>query len=233
LGGTTTLLTGPPGAGKTSIALQYVDAACRRGERCAIFEFDERVGTLALRAKSFGVDLQGYIDKGLLLVQQVDPAELSPGEFSSRLQKEVENFRCRLIVIDSLSGYLASMPGEQHLVLQLHELLSYLNEKGVATFMTIPQQGFIGQTQAELNISYIADIVVIVRFFEAEGRIRKAISVVKNRAGGHEDAIRELRIDSRGVRVGAPLTEFTGVLTGAPRYIGSNAPLMEDRRSEP
>ena len=232
LGGTTTLLTGPPGAGKTSIVLQYVDAACRRGERCAVFQFDERVGTLLLRAKSFGLDLQGHIDNGLLLIQQVDPAELSPGEFAWRLQKEVENSRCRLIVIDSLSGYLASMPEEQHLVLQLHELLSYLNEKGVATFMTIPHQGFIGPTQAELNISYIADIVVAVRFFEAHGRIRKAISVVKNRAGAHEDMIRELRIDFRGVRVGAPLKDFTGVLTGAPRYVGANAPLMEDRRSE-
>jgi circadian clock protein KaiC len=232
LGGTSTLLAGPPGAGKTTIALQYIDTACRRGDRCAIYQFDERVGTLLLRARSFGLDLEKHIEDRRLVIEQIDPAELSPGEFASRLQHEVEANSCRMIVIDSLNGYLASMPQEQHLVLQLHELLSYLNEKGVTTFLIIPHQGLVGVTAADIDISYIADVVILMRFFEAEGRIRKAISILKNRSGAHEDTIREFRIDARGIRVGEPLREFTGVLTGSPHYLGSATPLMEDRRRE-
>ena len=230
LRGTSTLLTGPAGAGKTTIALQYLYAACERGEPCTIFEFDERVGTLLIRAKALGLDLGKHLDSGLLKIMQMDPAEVSPGEFAWNALREVEDRQVRIIVIDSLSGYMAAMPQEKQLALQLHELLSYMNQQGVVTFLIVPQAGLVGSMgTGSLNISYVADAVVLIRFFEAEGRIRKAISIIKNRGGPHEDAIRELRIDSEGVRVGAPLVEFRGVMTGTPEYVGVGAPLMEDR----
>ncbi|MGE0715418.1 MAG: ATPase domain-containing protein [Alphaproteobacteria bacterium] len=230
LRGTSTLLTGPAGSGKTTLALQYAHAACERGEAVAIFEFDERVGTLLARAGAMGMDLQKHLDSGLLDILQVDPAEMPPGEFAWKLVREVEDRGVRVIVIDSLSGYVAAMPQEQQLVLQMHELLSYLNQQGVATFLVNPQSGLVGSmSTGNLNISYVADTVMLIRFFEADGRIRKAISVIKNRGGAHEDSIRELRIDSRGIRVGEPLTDFRGVMTGTPEYLGERSPLMEDR----
>ena len=231
LRGTSTLLTGPAGSGKTTVALQYVHAACERGENCTIFEFDERVGTLLARAKAFNLDLEPYIASGLLVIQQNDPAEISPGEFANRVRTEVEERGVRMIVIDSLNGYLAAMPQEKQLILQMHEMLSYLNRQGVATFLINPQHGMVGAMTSDINISYIADAVMLFRFFEAEGRIRKAVSVLKNRAGMHEDSIREFRIDAQGVRVGAPLTAFRGVLTGTPEYTGARDPLMEERLS--
>ncbi|MGE6323221.1 ATPase domain-containing protein [Pseudomonas oryzihabitans] len=229
LRGTSTLITGPAGAGKTTLALQYVMAACARGERCAVYEFDERIGTLLKRAESMGMPLLRYIDEGLLMVHQIDPAELSPGEFAWRVRQDVEENDCRMLVLDSLNGYLAAMPQEQHLILQLHELLSYLSESGVVTFLVNPQHGLVGSMTSNLDISYIADTVVLVRFFEAQGRLRKAISILKHRGGAHEDAIRELRIDRRGIRVGQPLVDFRGVLTGTPEYFGARQPLMEER----
>lgn len=227
--GTSTLITGPAGTGKTTIALQFIVQACRRGECCSMFEFDERVNTLHARAKAFGIDLQRHIDDGCLAIRQVDPAELSPGEFASAVRDEVERRGSRMIVIDSLNGYLSAMPQEQQLILQIHELLSYLSQQGVATFLINPQTGLVGTMSSTLNVSYIADAVLLLRFFEAEGRIRKAISVLKNRSGLHEDSIRELRVDRDGVRVGEPLTGFKGVLTGTPEYAGVQAPLLEDR----
>ena len=229
LRGTSTLITGPAGSAKTAIALQYVDAACRRGENCTVYEFDERIATLLARAHAFGLDLERHIADGRLVVQQIDPAELSPGEFAMRVRREVEGRGARMIVIDSLNGYLAAMPQEQQLILQMHEMLSYLSQQGVATFLVNPQAGLLGTMSTSLNISYVADTVILLRFFEAGGRIRKAISIIKNRAGQHEDTIRELRIDGGGVRVGAPLVEFKGVLTGTPEYTGIAGPLMEDR----
>ena len=229
LRGTSTLITGPAGTGKTTIALQYLHAACERGEPCVIYEFDERIGTLLARAKAFGLDLQKHIDSGCMVIEQVDPAELSPGELAQRVRRQVEGRGARIVVIDSLNGYLTAMPQEQQLILQLHELLSYLNQQGVVTFLINPQQGLLGSMATNLNISYIADAVLMLRFFEADGRIRKAISVLKNRAGAHEDAIREFRVDASGVRVGEPLVAFRGVLTGTPEYTGDRAPLMEDR----
>ncbi len=228
--GTSTLITGPAGAGKTTLALQYVIAACDRGENAVIYEFDERIGTLISRARLFGTDLQALMDEGRLVIRQIDPAEVAPGEFAAMVRREVEENDARMILIDSLNGYLAAMPQEQQLILQLHELLSYLSHRGVVTFMVNPQQGFFGSMSAdEINVSYIADIVILLRFFEAEGRIRKALSVVKHRSGAHEDSIREFRIDSHGVRVGEPLSNFRGVLTGTPEYKGASSPLMEDR----
>jgi circadian clock protein KaiC len=229
LRGTCSLITGPAGAGKTTIALQYVDTACRRGERCVVYEFDERIGTLMARAKAFNLDLQGHVENGLLAIEQIDPAELPPGEFSWRVRREVTERHARMIVIDSLNGYLAAMPQEQHLILQMHELLSYLSQQGVVTFLLNPQSGLLGNMATNLNISYVADTVLLLRFFEAEGRIRKAISVLKNRGGMHEDCIREFRIDSQGLRVGDPLSQFKGVLTGTPEYIGAASPLLESR----
>jgi len=228
--GTSTLVTGPAGSGKTTLALQYLDAACKRGEASVIYEFDERIGTLISRATAFGIDLQGHIDQGLLDIRQIDPAELAPGQFSAMVRDEVEVRQVRAVLIDSLNGYVAAMPQEKQLVLQLTELLSYLNQKGVVTFLINPQHGFFGTMSTNgLNVSCIADIVILLRFFESAGRIRKAISIVKNRSGQHEDAIREFRIDNRGVRVGEPLVDFKGVLTGTPEYVGEKQPLMEAR----
>ncbi len=230
--GTSTLITGPPGSGKTTLALQYLAAACARGEPVTVYEFDERVGTLISRAEAMGMDLRDHIDEGCLVVRQIDPAEISPGEFAAMVREEVESRSVRMILIDSLSGYVAAMPQERQLILQLHELLSYLNQTGVLTLLVNAQQGFFGAMQTDnLNVSYLADTVIMLRFFEAEGRIRKAISIVKNRSGKHEDTIREMRIDDHGIRIGGPLSDFQGVLTGTPEFTGPSTPLMEDRDS--
>jgi circadian clock protein KaiC len=230
--GTSTLISGPAGAGKTTLALQYVHAACERGEACTILEFDERVGTLLVRARQMGLDLQRHLDSERLVIMQVDPAEVAPGEFAWRIRRQVEERNVRIMVIDSFNGYVAAMPQEQYVALQLHELLSYLNQRGVTTFLINPQSGLVGSmATSSINISYVADTVILIRFFEADGRIRKALSIIKNRGGPHEDAIRELRIDRRGLRIGEPLTEFHGVMTGNPQYVGSSTPLMEARDS--
>lgn len=233
--GTGVLITGPAGAGKTTLGLQYLAAACERGEKAALYEFDERLGTLFSRAEAMGLKLQACVDACSLLVHQIDAAEISPGEFAAGVLKEVQQRSVKLVMIDSLSGYVAAMPQEQQLILQLHELLSSLAQSGVLTIIVNPQAGFFGNMQTDgIDVSYLADTVILLRFFEAAGRIRKAISVVKNRSGRHEDTIREMRIDDHGVRVGEPLSEFNGVLTGTPKYTGntgSETPLMEDRRS--
>ena len=230
--GTSTLVTGPPGSGKTTLALVYLAAACRRGENCTIYEFDERVATLINRADSMGLELSRYIANGQLLIEQIDPAEISPGEFAWRVRNQVETRNCRMLVVDSLNGYMAAMPQEQQLILQMHELISYLSQQGVVTFLITPQSGLVGSMHSKLNVSYIADSVILIRFFEAQGRLRKAISILKHRTGAHEDAIREIRIDSQGVRVGEPLVNFRGVLTGTPELFGADPALMEERTRE-
>lgn len=230
LRGTCTLISGPSGAGKTTVSLQYLFAACERGECATIYQFDERIGTLLVRCDAMGIDVRKHFESGQLVIRQIDPAEVSPGEFSYMVREEVEKRNSRMIVIDSLNGYLAAMPEEQHLILQMHELLSYLNQSGTVTFLINPQSGLLGNmSTGNLDISYVADAVLLIRFFEAEGRLRKAISALKNRSGMHEDAIRELRIDAQGIRVGASLTDFHGVLTGNPQYTGEPAPLLEAR----
>lgn len=234
LRGTSTLLTGPAGTGKTTLALQYIAAACARGECCHLYEFDERIGTLFNRARSMGIDLDPFIAEGLLTVLQIDPAEMSPGEFAWHVGLAVQESACKIVVIDSLNGYLAAMPEEKQLLLQMHELLAFLNQSGVTTFLINPQFGLVGSMDTgPLNVSYIADAVVLFRFFEAGGRIRKAISVIKNRGGKHEETIRELRIDSQGLQVGEPLFDFQGVLTGTPQFVGNAAtlPLLEGRNA--
>lgn len=230
LRGTSTLLTGPAGTGKTTLALQYIGAACSRGERCHVYEFDERIDTLMKRAEAMGVNLARFMDEGLLEITQVDPAEMPPGEFAWNVFQAVQEKHCTMVVIDSLNGYLSAMPQEKHLLLQMHELLAFLNQSGVTTFLINPQFGLVGSMDTgPLNVSYVADAVILFRFFEAQGRIRKAISVIKNRSGKHEDTIRELFIDSKGLRVGEPLADFRGVLTGTPEFVGNDAPLLETR----
>jgi circadian clock protein KaiC len=185
--GTCVVLTGPAGSGKSSIALRYALAACKRGENATIYEFDERTGTMLLRARGMGDDPRAMMEEGRLKIAQMDPANVAPGQFAWMLRHEVENRAVRVVVLDSLFGYLASMPEEKQLLLQLHELLAYLNHQGVLTLLVNPQHGLVGtMNTGQLNISYIADVVILFRFFEAEGRLRKAISILKNRSGGHE-----------------------------------------------
>jgi circadian clock protein KaiC len=225
--GTSTLLMGPAGAGKSSVAIQYALAAASRGENAAVFMFDERISTLYARTRALGLDLATHVEAGRISLQQIDPAEMSSGEFAHCVQEAVEDKHCRVIVIDSLNGYEHSIGDERVLLVQLHELFTYLANCGVATIVVAAQHGLLGQMQSQIDVSYVADTIVLFRYFEAEGRIRKAISIVKKRSGNHENAIRELTLDSRGVQVGRPLEEFSGVLTGVPQYRGSGKELSK------
>ncbi|MBL6459004.1 AAA family ATPase [Belnapia sp. T6] len=230
LRGTCLLLSGPAGAGKSTLAMQWVHTAAERGERCAIYQFDEREGTLLTRLARLGLDLEPHIATGRVTLRQIDPGEISPGEFACMLRADAEAAGARIVVIDSLSGYLAAMPQENQLLLQLHELLSYLNQRGVLTLLINPQRGLIGTMQSNLDVSALCDAILLLRFFEASGRVRKAVSVIKNRGGPHEETIRELRIGGdEGVTVGEVLTAFQGVLTGTPTYLGGEAPLLSER----
>ncbi len=230
--GTSALLVGGAGVGKSSIAVTYAVGAARRGERVAMFAFDEGLGTLFARAAALGINLQEYVDQGLITVRQIDPAEMSPGEFTHLVRDEVEHRNIRVLLIDSLNGYLNAMPDERFLVLQMHELLSYLNQLGALTIMVLAQHGLVGQMQTPIDLSYLSDAVIMLRYFEAAGRVRRAISVVKKRSGMHENAIREFQLTSAGVKVGPPLTEFSGILTGTPTYVGDPKPLMPERPND-
>ena len=225
--GSSTLLIGPAGTGKSLIVLQFLAESVKRGEPAALFVFDEELGLLFDRAKGIGIDLAAMRDSGKLFVEQMDAAELSPGEFSHRVRALVERENIRIAAIDSLNGYNASMPEEQFLTLHLHELLQFLNRKAVATFLTLAQHGMVGEMKQTIDVTYLADTVIMLRYFEALGRVRRAISVMKKRTGPHEDTIREFRIDQRGITVGEPLNKFQGVLRGVPTYVGQEAPLMD------
>jgi circadian clock protein KaiC len=223
--GTSVLLVGPAGAGKSVLTTQYAVAAAQRGERTACYIFDEAIATLLTRSDGLGIPIREPLGSGLVSVQQLAPAELSPGQFDHLVRQAVET-GARLIVIDSLNGYLNAMAEAQLVMIQLHELLSYLSARGVLTLMTLAQHGFVGdQVQTPLDISYLADVVMLMRYFEAAGRLRQAISVIKKRDGAHERTIRELRLGP-GVSVGPPLREFQGVLTGAPLYLGPERELF-------
>jgi len=204
-----------------------VKTAVERGEAASMFIFDEEIGLLTQRALGLGIDLQGMVDTGQLLLEPVDAAELTPGEFIARVRRCVEMKRARTVVIDSLNGYRAAMPGEQALELHMHELLQFLNRQGVTTFLTVAQHGLVGDMQSPVDITYLADSVILLRYFEALGRVRRAMSVVKKRTGMHEETIREYVIDGRGITLGAPLIEFQGVLRGAPTYVGKVSLLGE------
>ncbi len=226
--GTATLVLGPAGSGKSSLALRYALSAAQRGEHVDVFAFDERIQTLLLRCRGLGMDLDETMADGRMVITQVDPAEMGPGEFVSNVVRSVEERKTRVVLIDSLNGYLNAMPEERTLALQLHELLSVLNQCNVTTFMVMAQHGLLGPiVQAPLDVSYLADTVVMLRYFEANGAVRKAISVVKKRSGSHEDTIREYRMGApAGIAVGEPLAGFRGVLTGSPTYVGSDEKLM-------
>lgn len=224
--GTATLLSGPAGVGKTTTVVQCLVAALRRGESAAYFLFDERLPTLLTRSAALGMDLRPFIDSGKLDVRRIDPAELSPGEFSGLVRDAVEESGARTVVVDSLNAYLLAMPEEQYLVLQMHELLSYLAQHGVVTLLILGQHGIMGDIRSDIDLSYLADTVMQLRFFEAEGEVRQAMSVIKTRTTAHERTIREYRIDAGGLIVGAPLREFQGVLTGVPTLRGSGTGLL-------
>ena len=227
--GTSALLVGGAGVGKSSIAVTYAVAAASRGEQVAMFAFDEGLGTLYCRAAALGIPLQHFVDQGLLTIQQIDPAEMSPGEFAYRVRDAVEKRNVRVLLIDSLNGYLNAMPDERFLVLQMHELLSYLNQLGVLTIMVLAQHGMVGRMDTPIDLSYLSDTVIMLRYFEAHGRVRRAISVVKKRSGTHEDTIREFQLTSAGLKVGPPLTQFSGILSGVPTFVGDPNPLLPER----
>ncbi|KRA83991.1 ATPase domain-containing protein [Altererythrobacter sp. Root672] len=226
--GSSTLVLGPAGTGKSLLTLTFVAAAIRRGERAAVFIFDEEIGLLFNRALGLGIDLQNLSDQGSLVVEQVDAAELSPGEFSQRVRKCVEDHDVQTIVIDSLNGYQAAMPEEKALVLHMHELLQYLNRRGASTFLTVAQHGLVGDMKSPVDVTYLADTVILLRYFEAFGRVRRAISNIKKRTGSHEDTIREYRIGGDGIRIGAPIAGFQGVLRGVPTFTGDGPNLLKD-----
>ena len=218
--GTSTLLMGPAGTGKSTVATQFCHAAASAGERAAIFVFDESVATLRRRSASVGFDLGPHVDSGMIEIRQIDPAEVSPGEFAHLVREAVEVRGVRVLLIDSLNGYLHAMPEESFLTLQLHELLTYLGQMGVATMMVVAQHGLVGSAMdSPVDVSYLADAVVVFRHFELEGRMRKAISVLKRRAGPHEAAIRELVISSAGLQLGETLDGLEGLMTGIPSRV--------------
>jgi circadian clock protein KaiC len=225
--GTTTLIIGPAGTGKSTLAMQYAAHMAQAGQHSLLFSFDEFRGIVLARADSLGLDFTRHVDSGLITVQQVDPAEISPGELGARIVGGVAA-GCKLVIIDSLNGYINAMPGEQYLNNQLHELSAYLNQKGVVTIFIVAQHGFVSAVEAPVDLSYLADTVVNVRFFENAGRVRQALSVMKKRSGHHERTIREFQLrQGHGLRIGQPLTQFHGILTGVPLFQGMDEQMME------
>ena len=218
--GSSTLIIGPAGTGKSLIAMTMAVAAVKRGERAALFIFDEELGLLFSRSKGMGIDLEAMRDDGRLFIEQMDAAEVSPGEFADKVRSCVEKEAIRTVIIDSLNGYQNAMPEEKFLILHMHELLQYLNRLGAATFLTVAQHGLVGNMKSPVDVTYLADTVLLLRYFEAAGQVRRAMSVLKKRTGRHENTIREFSIDNTGLKVGAPLDKFQGVLRGVPQYLG-------------
>jgi circadian clock protein KaiC len=231
--GTTTLILGQAGTGKSTLALQYATQMAGKGERSMVFTFDETRGVMLARTRALGMDVEKYMPSGVLTVQQVDPAEISPGEFASRILRGVEG-GCKLVVIDSLNGYLNAMPGERYLNNQLHELSSYLNQQGVVTILILAQHGLVAAAEAPVDLSYLADTVVSLRFFEAAGAVKQALAVIKKRSGHHEKTIREFKLEAgKGLRIGTPLAEFQGVLTGVPVFRGDKKAILNASDAAP
>ncbi len=225
--GTNTLLMGPSGIGKTTTAIRCMLAALERGETATYFLFDEGLGTLLARSAALGMDLGPYLQAGRLTMMRINPAELSPGEFASQVRSAVEGRGSTFVAIDSLNAYLHAMPDHQFLILQMHELLTYLNLQGVSTLLVLGQHGVVGEVTSDIDLSYLSDGIVLFRFFEARGEVRSAISVVKSRVNAHERTIREFRLSTLGLQIGEALTDFQGVLSGIPSYRGKVA-MLED-----
>ena len=214
--GSSTLIVGPTGSGKSSLAMLYACAAATRGDRAIVYAFDEVLRTARERAEALGMPVNREIERGTLAMSQIDPAELSPGEFVAQIRADVAERNTRVVVIDSLDGFMKAMPGERDLVLQLHELIAFLNQKGVLTFMILTQHGLVGTMHADVDVSYLADTAVLLRYFESNGEIRQVISVLKQRVGHHERWLREFRMEETGIEVGEPLRNLRGILTGVP-----------------
>jgi circadian clock protein KaiC len=219
--GTSTLIVGGAGTGKSTLAALFTVAAADRGQKSIVFAFDESPNTLFSRTRGLGIDLEGKVRDGLVTVLPVDPAELSPGEFTHRIRVAVEDWGARVVVIDSLNGYLNAMPEDRFLTIQLHEVLMYLSQKGVATILIGAHKGIIGPMQAPVDASYLADSVVLLRYFESKGAVHQAISVVKKRGGVHERTIREFSMSDGAIRIGEALRQFRGILTGVPVFEGT------------
>lgn len=225
--GTSTIFTGPAGIGKSTLAMMYANTVADLGERAAVYLFDEGEETLYKRTSALGLDIKKHVEDGLINIRQIKLAELTPGELAHMVSQEVEKFGTRMVVIDSVNGYLMSTPQERFLIMQFHELLAYLNRHGIVSILIVGQYGLVGNMQTPIDMSYLADTVVLLRYFEAGGEVRQAISVLKKRTGKHERTIREFRIDKGGIKLGEPLTEFHGVLTGVPVFQGENKKLMK------
>src|SRR5215217_2380245 len=219
--GSSSLIIGPSGTGKSTVAFQFIASAIAKGEKAVAFILDEELGLLYDRLKPLGFDLPAMIEAGSLHIQQVDAAELSPGEFAHRVRHAVDRIGAKIVLIDSLNGYQAAMAEENALVLHVHELLQYLNRQGAATFLTVAQHGLVGDMKSPVDVTYLADTVILLRYFEAMGKVRRAISVIKKRASAHEDTIREFWMGTRGLSVGKPLADFQGVLRGVPTFVGN------------
>jgi circadian clock protein KaiC len=223
--GTNTLLIGPSGVGKTTTVVCCLMAALKRGERCMYYLFDETLRTLLLRSKALGMDLTPYLDNDQLTLRQIDPAEMSPGQFTSEVREAVEDDGVRYVAIDSLNAYLQAMPGERYLLLQMHELLGYLNQRGVVTMLVLGQHGIVGEVQTDIDISYLSDSMILFRYFEHQGEVLTALAAVKSRGSAHERTIRQFRLAQGGIEVSEALRDFDGVLAGLPSYRGDTAML--------
>ncbi|WP_247887031.1 ATPase domain-containing protein [Azospirillum sp. SYSU D00513] len=222
--GTSAVILGPSGTGKSLFTLRFAASAVERGERAALFVFEEELGLMTERARAMGMDLDGMREGGNLFIEQVDAAELSPGEFAHKVRDRVDRSGVRTVVIDSLNGYQTAMPDERFLILHMHELLQYLNRQGATTFLTVAQHGLVGDMKSPVDMTYLADTVLLLRYFEAIGEVRRAISVIKKRSGAHESTIREFRIGGGGIAIGEPLQDFQGVLRGVPTWVGHDGP---------
>jgi circadian clock protein KaiC len=226
---TSTAVLGPAGCGKSTLATLYANRAAEEGERAACYLFEESLETFMDRARGFGLDLEKHVASGHLFVQQVDPAEMSPGEFSQKVRDAIATHKASVVVIDSLNGYIHAMPSERFLLMYMHELLSYLGRQGVLTILIVAQYGLLGQSMhSPVDVTYLADTVIVLRYFEAGGEVKQALSVIKKRKGRHERTIREMRFGPGGIKVGRPLREFQGILTGVPIYTGEAQEMLKD-----
>jgi circadian clock protein KaiC len=226
--GTSTILIGPAGVGKSTLSMMYASSAVEQGERAAVYLFDEGPETLYKRTTALGMNIEGHVKEGRMALRQIQLAELTPGELSYMVSREVEDNGARVVIIDSVNGYMMATPQERFLTMQFHELLAYLNRNGVLTILVVGQYGLVGSMQTPIDMSYLADSVVLMRYFEAEGKVRQAISILKKRTGDHERTIREYRVGPGGLQLGDPLSDFHGVLTGVPVFKGKIGGLMNN-----